>query len=266
MVVIPPGHFKMGSPASEEGRQDYDFPVHEVHIDYSFAVSKYPITRGEWRQYLAASRRKGSGNCGGFDQSARDFAQNPGPEYSWSNPGFEQADNHPVVCVTWQEAQNYAAWLTTRTGHKYRLLSEAEYEYINRAGSQTAYPWGATSDGQCAHVNGRDATLKAGHGPAKWDYLPCSDGFEFTSPVNQFPANSFGLFDTTGNVFSWTQDCSHLFPEGPTNGNAFEGGACEVRTVRGSSWASSPLSLRSAARSLGGNLSYVGLRLARTLP
>jgi formylglycine-generating enzyme required for sulfatase activity len=270
MVVIPPGTFQMGSPESEPGRDKDEGREHEVRITYAFAVSAYPITRGEWRQYLTATGRSGSSNCKGYNQSKRDFETRQ--EYSWSKPGFAQDDNHPVVCVAWLEALDYAKWLSDRTGHQYRLLSEAEYEYVNRAGSQSAYPWGYTSDGQCAHVNGEDATLKAGHGNAEWGhYAECTDGFEFTSPVDHFPANAFGLHDTSGNVLSWTQDCYHdSYERAPSDGSAWESAGNCLRVTRGGGWYGSTSQLRSAYRYSedvhGQSEGDVGLRLARTLP
>jgi formylglycine-generating enzyme required for sulfatase activity len=262
MVAIPPGSFMMGSP---DGNKD-EGPPHEVRIQ-DFSVSKYPITRGEWRRYLKESERKGSASCYGFNQSTKVWGKEQ--ERSWSNPGFQQTDNHPVICVTWQEAQDYATWLSSKTGHHYRLLSEAEYEYINRAGRQTAYPWGATSEGQCAHVNGADATLRAvAGGHWEYSYAECNDGFEFTSPVEHFPANAFGLHDTSGNVSSWTQDCYHDSYDGaPKDGSAWETeGGCGRLVIRGSSWNGGADDHRAAARAEYSRLvssTDVGFRLAR---
>jgi formylglycine-generating enzyme required for sulfatase activity len=265
MVKIAPGSFQMGSPASEKDRSDNEGPMHRVDIRYSFWVSKYPITRGEWRQYLSAAGIPGSGNCYGFNQANGQFEQKE--EYSWKNPGFPQEDTHPVVCVNWQEAQDYAQWLSHKTGQHYRLLTEAEYEYVNRAGSSSAYWWGASSDQQCSHANGADAAAKVRY-PA-WTTASCSDGYLFTSPVGHFDANAFGLYDTEGNVFSWTEDCWHDdYQSAPSDGSAWEnGGNCAARVVRGGSSYDGPSWLRSASRSgydvVGGG--SVGFRLARTV-
>ena len=136
MVVIPKGSFLMGSPEAEEGRADEEGPVHEVSIGYTLAVARYPVTRGEWRRYLAETGRTGSAEGWGWNSSTMKF-ENMG--LSWDKPGYPQDDSHPAVCLTWQEATEYAAWLTHKTSHSYRLLSEAEHEYVNRAGSQSAY-------------------------------------------------------------------------------------------------------------------------------
>lgn len=243
MIAIPPGRFLMGAPRDEEGSLDDEGPVHEVSIRYTFSVSEYPITRGEWRQYVKATGHPTQTGCGGG--------------VSWLNPGFQQQDDHPVVCVTWNEAVAYASWLSRKTGHHYRLLSEAEYEYINRAGTRTPYFWGSTSDGQCRYANGDDAS--AG----------CNDGYPYTSPVGSFKPNAFGLYDTTGNVWSWTEDCWHgNYYGAPTDGSAWVTGAhCAYRVLRGGAWDNIPDGLRSAFRvRTAANVAYnfQGLRVART--
>jgi len=264
MVLIPPGSFLMGSADSEKGRDSDEGPVHEVKISRAFAAGEFPITRGEWRAYLEASGRSGSKDCYGWSESKRSWEQKL--EYDWQNPGFPQNDNHPVVCVTWDEARAYAAWLSERTHHTYRLLSEAEYEYINRAGTNTAYIWGDTDEGQCSWANGADAAARA-HFSNWTGASACNDGHVYTSPVGIFAANRFGLHDTTGNIWSWTQDCYHDSYEGaPVDGTAWlQGGDCSLRVVRGGAWYDLPNNLRAAQRSSNSvKLNNVGLRLARS--
>jgi formylglycine-generating enzyme required for sulfatase activity len=256
----------MGSPDDEDKRAGAEGPVHEVRISYALAVSRYPITRGQWRQYLSDSGRLGSRNCYGFNYAQGKWAKTEG--YGWDDPGYRQEDSHPVVCVSWDEAQNYAAWLSMKTGHHYRLLSEAELEYVERARSRTAYPWGASSDGQCARVNAADVTAAARF--AGWaDAASCSDGFLFTSPVDHFPPSALGLHDTDGNARSWTLDCYHDSYRGaPADGSAWDsGGDCSFRMIRGASWSTRPEGLRSAARRWElavANADDTGLRVART--
>jgi formylglycine-generating enzyme required for sulfatase activity len=249
MVVIPPGHFQMGSPPSETGRGDNEGPVHDVTIGYAFSVSKFPITRGEWRRYVAATGRTGS-SCQGYIESAGTYEQKAG--FSWRAPGFPQDDRHPVVCVSWNETQQYASWLTEGTHHRYRLLSEAEYEYVNRAGSRGTYFWGNTADDLCRYAN-------AG--------IYCRGGYRYTSPVGSFKPNGFGLFDTTGNVESWAQDCDHDDYSGaPTDGSAWIAGDCIRRVVKGGSWVNNPRYLHAAGRAAStapSAYNYWGFRLAR---
>jgi formylglycine-generating enzyme required for sulfatase activity len=267
MVRIPPGTFLMGSPEDERQRASGEGPVHEVHIGYTFAVSKFPVTRGEWRRYLVEAGRDGSQGCRGFNHALGKWALTP--EYGWSDPGFRQDETHPVVCISWSEAQDYAAWLSIKTGHHYRLLSEAEFEYVERAGSHSAYPWGPTSEGQCERVNGADTTAQARF-PEWTDAASCTDGFLFTSPVDRFPATAFGLHDILGNVRYWMQDCYHDSYRGaPTDGSAWESGDCSMRVVRGGGWDSRPSGLRAAYRlsDLATTASDgTGVRLARTEP
>jgi formylglycine-generating enzyme required for sulfatase activity len=230
MIVIPPGKFKMGSPDDEPGHRDNEAPVHDVRIDYAFAVGKYPVTRGEWEQ----------------------FVKEKGHDYVTHCVNGLQ-DNHPMVCVASYEARAYAAWLSRKSGQHYRLLSEAEYEYVNRAGRGSAYFWGDKWD--CRRANNGIAS--------------CNGGYKDITPVGSFPQNAFGLYDTTGNVYSWTEDCWHDNYNGaPTDGSAWDPGvncSAEDRVVRGGSWNSSPSWLRSASRGGKGESgdSGVGFRLAR---
>jgi formylglycine-generating enzyme required for sulfatase activity len=275
MVVIPPGSFMMGA----EG--DFVSPKHNVHIAYTFAVGKHPVTRGQWRQYLKTSGLPGSSSCYAREMLADgDWRMKRG--YSWKSPGFPQEDDHPVVCVTWNEARDYANWLSGKSGYHYRLLSEAEYEYINRAGIQTTLPWGdRTNDSdadrsrQCSYGNGADAALRAelyaGRGRGFWvppnAFANCNDGFAFTSPVGHFPANAFGLHDTTGNVRSWVQDCGHYgYTHAPEDGSAWDATYdCPYRVIRGKSWDDDgPLDL--VDRGISPNpfgFNTLGLRVAR---
>jgi formylglycine-generating enzyme required for sulfatase activity len=227
MVNIPAGSFLMGSPGTETGRSDSESPQHKVHIG-AFEVSKNPVTRGQWRIFANETGQRSTKNCDSL------------------NPGFPQDDRHPAVCMNWQEAQDYIAWLNRKSGQHFRLLTEAEYEYVNRAGTQTAYFWGESDADLAQHAN--------------------SNG-KGTTPVGSFPANSFGLFDTTGNVWSWTQDCWHKDYHGaPTDGSAWETGCdSSARVVRGSSWTFYAKCRRSACR-FGNQRGYRdgGLRLART--
>jgi formylglycine-generating enzyme required for sulfatase activity len=264
MVVIPRGTFQMGAPSSDPKATGDEFPVRTVSIGYSFAVGKYPVTRGQWSAFLAATSRSSTNNCLGFNRSTGQKQEKSA--YTWRDPGFPQEDSHPVVCVSWNEAQDYSRWLSEKTGHRYRLLSEAEYEYVNRAGTHSTYFWGDTADGQCRYANGADGTAKA-HFSSWWYAAACNDGYVYTSPVGTFNANGFGLYDTTGNVWSWTQDCFHRGYDGaPTDGSAWTTGDCDQHMARGGSWSETSGSLRAAARMFfyrEGKLD-VGIRVART--
>jgi formylglycine-generating enzyme required for sulfatase activity len=239
MIVVTAGSFTMGSPTTDKGPNDNESPQHQVTIAKSFAVSKYELTFAEWDTCVAY------GDCAPRPQ-----------DLGWGR------GQQPVIYVSWDDAQQYAAWLSKLTGKPYRLLSEAEYEYAARAGTQTAYPWGDD-------VGKNNASCK-GCG-SKWDYTQ-------TAPVGSFAKNAFGLYDMVGNVWEWVEDCYHpgyevQTPQGkvvdaPADGSAWTGGDCGLRVIRGGSWSYSPEYLRSATRfgfSREFRSSNLGFRIARTL-
>ena len=234
MVVVPAGSFMMGSPASEEFRWDYEGPRHRVTIGSPFAVGVYEVTFAEWDACV------GAGGCGGY---------RPGDE-EWGR------GSRPVINVSWDDAQAYVQWLSRETGARYRLLSEAEWEYVARAGTQTARYWGESASGQCRYANG--------YGSA-----PCPDGYEYTAPVGSFQPNSFGLYDVIGNVLEWTDDCLNgSYSGAPANRSDWQSGDCSQRVFRGGSWQNGPWSLRSAFRyGLPAGLRgfILGFRVARTM-
>ncbi len=231
MVVVPAGRFLMGSPA---GQGNDERPAHEVTIARPFAVAKFALTFDEWDACAAR------GGCR--------------PDVSDSGWG---RGRRPVINVSWDDAQAYVKWLSRVTGKPYRLLSEAEYEYAARGGSETTYPWGDD-----IKLNGKPMANCDGCG-SQWDNKQ-------TAPVGSFAANRFGLYDIVGNVWEWTEDCWNGSYQGaPADGSAWTSGDCSRRVVRGGSWLNNPGSLRSAAR-YRNNLTVVrgyvlGFRVARTL-
>ena len=271
MVVVPAGSYMMGSPASEEGRDDDEGPVHRVTIGQPFAVGVYEVTRGEFGRFVEETGYSTGDTCWTYESDGF-FGD---PEWKdrsgrgWKNPGFEheQGETEPVVCVNWEDAQAYVRWLLEQTGEAYRFLSEAEWEYLARAGTTTARYWGESEAGQCRYANGADQTAKSHHDG--WTVVACADGDYRTAPVGRYEANAFGLYDVLGNVWEWTADCwNKSYVGAPSNGGVWEGGDCSRRVVRGGSWFNEPRNLRSAYRdgnSAGDRGSSVGFRLARTL-
>lgn len=264
MVPVPAARFVMGSPVSEPGRFDDEGPQRDVTIAAPFAVSATPITRSDYVAFLAATQRAEAPGCAAMND-AGEWVRDPALDYQY--PGFEQSGDHPVVCVSWQDAADYAAWLATTTGQPYRLLSEAEFEYANRAGAATVYSWGDETSRICELANGFDQS--AGRQHPGWASPPCDDGYAATSPVRSFPANTFGLFDMTGNVLQWVQDCSADSYDGaPVDGTARADGDCSVRVLRGGSWLNSAKGLRSALRDrdkAADRFNNLGFRVARGL-
>ena len=261
LVVVPAGSFMMGSSPSEEGRDDDEGPQHRVTIAEPFAVGVHEVTRGEFARFVRETNRSAGNSCWFWDSNEEKAVEGSGR--NWRNPGFEQTDRHPVVCVSWDDAQAYVRWLSRETGEGYRLLSESEWEYVARAGTRTARYWGESESGQCRYGNGADASTT-------FDWrVSCSDGHARTSPVGTYTGNGFGLHDVLGNVYEWVQDCWNKNYDGaPRDGGAWERGDCSLRVARGGSWGNAPRNLRAANRvrnSSGNRYDILGFRIARTL-
>lgn len=244
MIVIPPGDFTMGSPPSEAGRADDEGPQHRIHIKAAFALGRFDVTRAQFAFFASEAHLRRDAKC------------------DWSDPklhgvSIQQRDNEPVVCVTWDEADAYAAWLSAKTGQRYRLPSEAEWEYAARAGTEGARPWGDAPLREHANF-GEDACCgPVASGADKWLY---------TSPVGSFPPNPFGLYDMLGNVWQWTDDCAGTYAPAPADSSAVQTGDCSRRMLRGGAWFQGADSVRSAARANDDHrfrAPDIGFRIAR---
>ena len=270
MVVIPAGPFQMGSDPREENSQIAERPQHPVTVEI-FALGRYEVTREEYSAFVAATQRTMSGECTALMYNGVDIIVND--SVSWRDPGFGQGGGHPVVCVSWEDAQAYARWLSEQTGQDYRLPSEAEWEYAARAGTTTAYSWGNDIDEICGYANGMDTSMAAAYpvdGLGVDMAAKCSDGAVWTVPVGLYVPNDFGLYDMHGNVWEWVQDCWHeSYRRAPSDGTAWtSGGDCSLRVLRGGSWYYNPRYLRSANRdwnTTGNRLNISGFRVARTI-
>jgi len=228
MVVIPAGSFQMGSPSYEEGRSNDEGPVRQVSIR-NFALGKYEVTVGQFRQFVREANYSWPGTC---------------------SAGFAQDDLHPAVCVSWNDAKAYAEWLGRRTGKGYRLPSEAEWEYAARAGTMTRFSCG--NDDECLNA-------------VAWT---SSNSGSRTQRVGGKAPNAFGLHDMHGNVWEWVEDCyNSTYAGAPTDGGAWLQSNCSTRVLRGGSWDGYPRGARSAIRNRG-NADYRinddGFRVART--
>ena len=271
MVVVPPGAFVIGSPSDEQGRRANEGPQKEIRIARPFAVGRFEVTRDEYDAFLRDSGHPVSGNCMTDRRKPGTWALDP--DTNFHDPGFAQTGTHPAACVSWNDAKAYLAWLTGKSGGGYRLPTEAEWEYLARAGSTTAYPWGASIHEGCGHMNGFDKVIFDTKGDLyKGEAVPfatCSDGYLNTAPVGTYAPNAFGLYDMIGNLAEWVEDCaSQSYAAMRPDGTA-EGGDCSKHMVRGGSWGTQPRQLRSAQR-----LRYaapdvddsIGIRVAKTLP
>jgi len=197
MVVIPSGSFKMGSWSFKNRRMDIG-PVHEVTIAYAFAAARYAVTFDEWHHFV---------ETGGTNHRPDDEG--------WGRAG------RPLINVSWQDAQTYVGWLSSKIAKRYRLLSEAEWEYAARAGTTTRYPWGDNPKKGYANLNLTREHIQ----------------LVKTQPVGSFEPNGFGLHDMIGNVWEWVQDCwNGSYSGAPDDGRAWESGDCENRVVRGGAY------------------------------
>lgn len=234
MIVVPPGEFEMGSTAEERRTlgvpamfDRMEEPRHKVRIGYRFAVARYSVTFDQWDACLA------DGGCN---------------LYRPADAGWGRG-RRPVINVHYADAMAYVAWLRKRTAQPYRLLSEAEWEYAGRAGTDSWYPFGNAID------------------PAKANY---GNNLDRTTEVGAYPPNRFGLHDMTGNVAQWVADCHHDdYVGAPQDGSAWLSGPCTLRNVRGGGWSLKGWSVRVAQR-IGdppaARNDHLGFRVARDLP
>ncbi len=237
MVIAQAGSFSMGSSGSEPEHQSDEGPQHEVRIGEPFAVGRFAVTRDEFEAFVKDSGHSLDGGCYVWNGSEwkQDIAK------SFRSPGFAQTGSHPVVCVNWNDAQAYVAWLSKKTGKSYRLLSEAEREYVTRAGTKTPFWWGSSITPEQANYDGSVDPYKGGG--AKGEYR------QKTLPVKSFKPNPWGLYQVHGNVWEWVEDCWHGNYEGaPADGSAWTTGDCKYRVLRGGSWNVYPQILRAAYR------------------
>ncbi len=263
MMALPAGRFVIGSPSGEIGPDGppalQEGPQRVVSIA-AFAICVRPVTRAEWATFVAQTGRPTRGGCAWSALPGNARRDGANEAAAWNHLGFEQADDHPAVCIGWNDAQDYVAWLGRRTGQRYRLPSESEWEYAARAGTTTAYPWGDAPRRDRANY-GADRCCSG--------FADADDRWTWTSPVGAFPANGFGLFDLHGNAMQWVQDCvSDSYASLPLDGTAderdvplhlsdpafrsLEGrSSCAYRILRGGNWGDPPSMIRSASRNFG---------------
>lgn len=220
MLRIEPGVFAMGAESKILYRSlDYNSqPVSIVTIDYPFAVGRHEVTFEEWDACVSG------GGCNGYSP----------PDEGWGRGDL------PVIHVSWRDASAYVAWLSEITGETYRLPSEAEWEYVARGGVRHAFPWGRWPSHEFANYGENKCCTGAVKGADQW--------FN-TSPVGSFPANAFGVYDMSGNVYEWVQDCfADSYRDFSADGSPYLGGACDRRPIRGGAWYSDPGRVRGSYR------------------
>lgn len=247
MRIVPAGSFVMGSPATEKGRDTAEGPAHRIRIDHAFAMDRFDVTRDQYAAF------------------ARETSPDDVSKCDWRNPRvhgspINQTGSDPVVCVNWADARAYATWLSRKTGRRYFLPSEAQWEYAARAGTSTVRPWGNGISHDDANYGADNCCSPLASGRDKWLY---------TSPVGSFPANAFGLSDMIGNVWQWTADCVQDYARTPRDGSPAGSADCSKRIVRGGGWFHGPDAARSASRvadDAGRRAADIGFRVAAEIP
>jgi formylglycine-generating enzyme required for sulfatase activity/uncharacterized protein YndB with AHSA1/START domain len=305
MVVVPAGRFSMGS-GTQGGDElkvgDDEQPTRTVVIRNALALSKYEVTVAEFSKFVDATKHAVTPGCLIWKSGVLEKRASA----SWRDPGFEQAANQPATCISWHDAQAYVSWLRAETGFDYRLPTEAEWEYAARGGSSTNYSFGEDVAQICsvANVADLDAAEAIGELPAAgcreefrdsaacrgtkiaalsarvdvrgptysvpWEVIRCRDGIgDRTAAVGSLKPNGFGLYDTTGNVWEWVEDCYVAdYTSADVNGAAVVNSTCKQRVLRGGAWAMNTDGWRSADRDRDDpNVRYavVGFRVARSL-
>jgi formylglycine-generating enzyme required for sulfatase activity len=252
MVVVPAGEFEMGSSVATEGNGD-EVPRHRVRFARPFALGVHEVTRGEFARFVAATNFDAGADCNVLVEGDWKVVAGLG----WSNPGFEQGANEPVVCVDWVAARAYADWLARTTAQPYRLPTEAEWEYVARRGGLAEPP---------------------GHDAANYGAEACCRGLRqgrdqwlHTAPVGSFPADALGLHDVLGNVWEWLEDCYHENYDGAAADGTARTDGCSAptrRVVRGGGYGDAAWLLRPAYRLRGpfdARYATLGFRVARSL-
>ncbi len=276
MVVIPAGDFLMGSSDADTARDlaqitnviiasdaraymKDEHPQHLVRISKPFAMGRFFVTREQFSQFVNEARYSSGSGCTFFEHNRF----NDHPDGSWENPGFFQRQVDPAVCISWQDAKAYIAWLNRKVNGNpsqpgvgsYRLPSESEWEYAARAGQETARWWGDDIGWNLANCGGCGSILDN----------------RSTSPFGIFYPNPFGLFDMLGNAWELTEDCWHKnYQDAPLDGSAWTtGDDCAERVMRGGNWEANPWIVRSATRARASSpdhINTIGFRLVKTLP
>jgi formylglycine-generating enzyme len=262
MVQLPAGSIIAGSPVAETeaaripaDQSAREQPQRMVRIAPGLAIQRTEVTRHEFARFARDARWVPDGPCSYLTDGPSNLwdADNA---HDWRSPGFQQTGRHPVVCVSYSDAESYARWLSKRTDRHYRLPTGDEWEYAARAGTSGMRWWGEAAP--CRFANVSDRARARAHNAGSIDtarYFDCDDKYVETAPVAALTPNPWGLHDILGNVWEWTSDCASA--------------ACDSRINRGGSWTNSPRYLRAAARhpdKVGARTTVLGFRLVEDLP
>ncbi len=258
LALVPAGIFTMGSEETPEELKKVfqipkylsldDAPQHKIRISKPFYLGVHEVTVGQFKKFAQETSYQSTAETtgkGAYSVDTNGWVQKA--EYNWRNPGFVQTDDHPVICVSWNDASAFCAWLSKKENKKYRLPTEAEWEYSCRAGTTTRFYCGNDPEGLAKFENVADRSLKT---KVTWTpTIASDDGYVATSPVGKFKPNPFGLYDMHGNAYEWCADwygkdfyatSPAVDPTGPTSGTD--------RVFRGGAWIGEPVTCRSGSR------------------
>ncbi len=253
MIVIVPGEFTLGTSGNDKNALPNEKPAHRVQIPDLLAIARAEITVAQFAAFIAdtdyVTVAEQVGTSEVFDLASSKLVPGKGVNWRHDHLGKTSGDDFPVVHVAFADAEAYAQWLSAKSGKRYRLPSEAEWEYVLRAGTDSIYPWGDKAK-----------NLEKGNLTGALDIFPNGrnwrnaiahyrDGYWALAPVRQYSSEGFGTFDMTGNVSEWVQDCWHEnYRRAPGNGQAWVNPGCSQRVVRGSAWLSAVTQARSSFR------------------
>ena len=273
MVVVPYGKTIMGSGEVDPQHKNDELPAHAIEFKRGFAIARNEVTVADFRRFVEATGHRTvatrEGRSTVYDEKGGVFSEHTGVDWRRDHVGRIAPASLPVVHIAWPDAVAYARWLSTQTGEVYRLPSEAEFEYVLRAGNQWIYPWGSgrpsrivgnlTGDGDLSRTGRKWSNAIPGYRDAFWG----------PAPVRNFVAERFGTFDLIGNVSEWTLDCWHdSYQRAPMDGSAWVNPGCPQRVARGASWGSSLDQARSASRlpmAVDTTTARLGFRVVREL-
>lgn len=256
MKVVPAASFDMGAVPGDAEAKDDERPRHRVTIARPFAVGTYEVTRGQFEKFIDSTGHDAGNSCHGYEDGNWQGKWEDKVGRNWRTPGYAQDAKHPVVCINWYDAKRYVQWLSETTGKRYRLLTEAEWEYLAYAGkvslSHDTANYGAEAHCCTSLASGKDRWLT-------------------TAPVGSFAPDALGLYDVLGNAWEWLEDCYNDNYNGASTDGSARTSNCSLadrRSVRGGGWGDPARLLRVTYRlrsPVAGRYFGLGLRVARDL-
>lgn len=252
LIILSTGSFLIGSKNTELGRHENEGSQKQVHLLHLVALGKTEVTVSQFKKFvedtnhITDAENDAKKGCRIFENEWV-WKSN----HYWRKPGYFQTDEHPVVCISWNDAVAYTEWLSEQTGHFYTLPSESEWEYAARSDTSTLRFWEQNNESACLYANVSDITRATMHNLNKSDknIFACEDGYAYSSPVGSFKENPYGFYDILGNVWEWTADCwNNSYDNLPLDGQPHLSGNCENRVYRGGAWGNSPNLIRAAKR------------------